>query len=136
MGDLGGWVACWWELRRLAVVIVVVDVLVTLASLGLCLAIGAMNREGVGTTMFVAAVVMAFCSAGIGGGPVRTALPFDQRLEHGSALLESRQTALEATSRTRNIQNEIDQFRNVSWTMALAIASVTLMVISALIILA
>lgn len=126
----------WWEIRRLAVVVLVVDLAIALACLGVCLALGAVGRNGMGTALFVAAVAMAFCSAGVGGGPVRMGMPFDQRLEHGSVLLESQQTAMEATTRARNIQYEIDQFRNVSWMLVLAIAAVTLFLVSGALILA
>lgn len=126
----------WWEIRRLVVVVFVVDLAIALACLGVCLALGAVDRNSMGTALFVAAVAMAFCSAGVGGGPVRMGMPFDQRLEHGSVLLESQQTAMEATTRARNIQYEIDQFRNVSWMLVLAIAAVTLFLVSGALILA
>ena len=60
----------WWEIRKLAVVVVAIDVLVALAALLVCVAIGAVSAVAVGTAIFAGAFVLAFAAIGAGNGVV------------------------------------------------------------------
>ena len=118
----------WWEIRKLAVVVVAVDALVALICIAVCALFGNIGFQAVGTAMFLSGMAFALLAGGIGSGPVRMSMG-----PTGLSPLSRFETAeMEAELSTRNVQYGIDQFRNVSWPLALGVTAVSLLVVGAL----
>ena len=100
----------WWEIRKLVVVVAVVDSFVVLVCVAACAAFGSIGFQSVGSAMFLSGMAFALLAGGIGSGPVRMSMG-----PPGLSPLSRFTTAeMEAELSTRNVQYGIEQFRNVS----------------------
>lgn len=121
----------WWQIQRLALFIFVLDAAVIgLAAAG-CLLFGALTKINFATVLLGLAVLLAFAAAGFGDGPARLPFPVSSRA-YDRTLYESQVRAemeqgLSPIDRTR----EGFLVKQPSWPLALGLAAVPLVALSA-----
>jgi hypothetical protein len=126
-----------WELKRLAIAVAVIDVVVAAACLGIAAAFGALDSGSIGTALFVAAIVLAFAGATAGGGVMPSHFPGNPHpAESLYQFGQAREHEMLALHTAKNISYHLEEFKNMSWVLVLGLAAVPLFVASVVLIFA
>lgn len=123
----------WWEARRLAAAIAVIDLLGLAVAVAICAAMGSTGRAEIGTAVFIAACALIFVSVGNGGGAVPISLRFLSRQDF--AIAESQESEVGAIQKGRDAAEEVRRELAGSWLMVFGIAGLSLVAVSAWILL-
>ena len=122
----------WYELRRIAVATVAIDLLVVAACLALCALFFSVSSLAVGTALLFAAMLLVFVGGGSGGSIQPLRLSGAEQWTAQAQLPEAEKFQSETLihHRADNLQRTLYQLRGLSWTMVFLFAAVPVFALS------